>query len=126
MRRYINSFIGIIFFVIAMIGVVLPILPTTPILLLSAIFFARGSKRVDNWFKGTKIYQKHLADFIINREMELKSKLYTCLIATTIMMFPFFRLESIWAKAVIIGSLLFEYYYFIFKIKTKSNNQKSS
>ncbi len=119
MRRFINSFIGIIFFVIAMIGVVLPVLPTTPILLLSAIFFARGSKKVDNWFKGTKIYQKHLADFIVNREMELKSKMYTCLLATIIMMFPLCRLENLWAKAIIIGSLFFEYYYFAFKIKTK-------
>ncbi len=119
MRRFINSFIGIIFFVIAMIGVVLPVLPTTPILLLSAIFFARGSEKVDNWFKGTKIYQKHLADFIVNREMELKSKMYTCLLATIIMMFPLFRLENLWAKAIIIGSLFFEYYYFAFKIKTK-------
>ncbi len=119
MRRFINSFIGVIFFIIAMIGVVLPVLPTTPILLLSAIFFARGSKRVDNWFRGTKIYQKHLADFIMNKEMELKSKMYTCLLATIIMMFPLFRLESLWAKAIIIGSLFFEYYYFAFKIKTK-------
>ncbi len=119
MRRFINSFIGIIFFVIAMIGVVLPVLPTTPILLLSAIFFARGSEKVDNWFKGTKIYQKHLADFIVNREMELKSKMYTCLLATIIMMFPLFRLENLWDKAMIMGSLFFEYYYFAFKIKTK-------
>ncbi len=124
MRRFINSFIGIIFFIIAMIGVVLPVLPTTPILLLSAIFFARGSKRIDNWFKGTKIYQKHLADFIANREMELKSKMYTCLLATIIMMFPLFRLESLWAKAIIIGSLFFEYYYFTFKIKTKQRIEK--
>ncbi len=124
MRRFINSFIGIIFFIIAMIGVVLPVLPTTPILLLSAIFFARGSKRVDNWFKGTKIYQKHLADFIANREMELKSKMYTCLLATIIMMFPLFRLESLGAKAIIIGSLFFEYYYFAFKIKTKQKIEK--
>ncbi len=124
MRRFINSFIGIIFFIIAMIGVVLPVLPTTPILLLSAIFFARGSKKIDNWFKGTKIYQKHLADFIVNREMELKSKMYTCLLATIIMMFPLFRLESLWAKAIIIGSLFFEYYYFAFKIKTKQRIEK--
>ncbi len=124
MRRFINSFIGIIFFVIAMIGVVLPVLPTTPILLLSAIFFARGSKKIDKWFKGTKIYQKHLADFIVNREMELKSKMYTCLLATIIMMFPLFRLESLWAKAIIIGSLFFEYYYFAFKIKTKQRIEK--
>ncbi|MBR4587551.1 MAG: YbaN family protein [Lachnospiraceae bacterium] len=42
------------------VGVVLPILPTTPFFLVTAYCFARSSEKLNNWFKGTKLYKKHL------------------------------------------------------------------
>ncbi|WP_420585541.1 YbaN family protein [Ruegeria sp.] len=47
--QYLWATLGLICVGLAMIGVVLPLLPTVPFLLLAAFFFARSSSRLHNW-----------------------------------------------------------------------------
>lgn len=56
------------------IGVILPILPTTPFLLLSAYCFTRGSKRFDTWLKKTTLYKIYVADYMETGTIPLKRK----------------------------------------------------
>ncbi|WP_127116103.1 YbaN family protein [Shimia sediminis] len=47
--RFIWATLGLVCIALALIGVVLPLLPTVPFLLLAAFFFARSSERLHNW-----------------------------------------------------------------------------
>ncbi len=76
---------GFLFFGIGMVGVVLPILPTTPFLLVAAFFFARSSERVNAWFLSTKLYKQVLEGYATKRMMTWKSKL-TILVPVTILL----------------------------------------
>ena len=53
---------GTISLVLGIIGIFLPLLPTTPFLLLTAALFFRGSPRLYNWL----IRQKYLGAYIRN------------------------------------------------------------
>jgi hypothetical protein len=44
-------------------GVLLPLLPTTPFLLLAAACFARSSQRFHLWLTANRLFGRHLADY---------------------------------------------------------------
>jgi uncharacterized membrane protein YbaN (DUF454 family) len=50
--------IGVFSLSLGLIGVVLPILPTTPFLLVSAYGFSKGNGKIHMWFQSSKIVKK--------------------------------------------------------------------
>lgn len=55
--RYILITIGLISAIVGFIGIVVPLLPTTPFLLLAAVCFSRSSERFNRWLVSTKVYR---------------------------------------------------------------------
>jgi len=47
--RLLWAVLGLICVGLGMLGVILPLLPTVPFMLLAAFFFARSSERLHNW-----------------------------------------------------------------------------
>jgi len=100
------------------VGIFLPVLPTTPFYLLTAFCFSRGSKRWDRWFRGTKLYKRHLEEFITTRAMTWKSKILIFAFAATMMTISAVMVNKLPMTIAIACLLLFQLYYFIFRIKT--------
>lgn len=110
--------LGFLFIGIGILGIILPVLPATPFLVLAAICFAKGSERFHKWFLSTTLYQKYVEPAVNKKEMEKAAKRKTlgvlCLIFTVS-----FLVVPIWhAKVLILLVALFHVYYFTFKIKT--------
>ena len=110
--------IGLVAFALGAIGVILPILPTTPFLLLASFCFARGSERFHVWFINTKLYKNHLESFVKERAMTLKQKIIILAFADTMMAIPLITVDVLFIKITLIALILFTLYYFVFKIKT--------
>jgi len=104
---------------IGMVGVVVPVLPTTPFIILASVCFVKGSERFDRWFKGTKIYKDYAEDFIRDRSMTLKRKIKLMIISDLMLAFPLIILDSIYIKLFIVLVIIAKYYYFFGVIKTK-------
>ncbi|MGK0467102.1 YbaN family protein [Clostridium sp.] len=118
LKKFIYVVIGLISFILGTIGIILPILPTTPFYLLASVCFVRGSERFDKWFKGTKLYKKHLENFVNERAITLKQKITILAVADFMLMFPLIILESVYTKLFMIILIVYKYYYFMYKIKT--------
>ena len=126
--------LGFIFTGIGAVGIVLPVLPTTPFLLLAAFCFAKGSKRMDAWFRSTKIYKNHLESFVTHRAMTLKTKLTILFSASAMLLFAFGLLTyrgmlngnptpTIVGRIIIAIMFPIKYIYFFTMIKTISQEE---
>ena len=107
--------IGFISVGLALLGVALPLLPTTPFLLLAIACFSRSSKRFEQWLYHTKLYQIYVANFretgAIARERKRK-----ILISIYILMgISIFFAPFIWVKFALAALTLFMTYY-LFKV----------
>ncbi|WP_028043962.1 YbaN family protein [Candidatus Stoquefichus massiliensis] len=117
--------LGMVCFALGAIGVILPILPTTPFLLACAFCFARSSSRVNNWFLSTQLYKNHLDSFVQQRAMTLKTKICILTFASIMLAFPLIFSSNIYIRIMIVCLYLIKYYYFIFRIKTISKPVQS-
>ena len=110
--------IGIVSMVLGAIGVVLPVSPTTPFLLLASFCFAKGSDRFHKWFIGTKLYKKHLESFVTSRSMTLKTKLCILLPASAMLILAMLAMSNIYGRVFIVFLIIFKYIYFFTRIET--------
>lgn len=117
LKRSFYIIIGSIVLSLAIIGIFLPVIPTTPLIMASCYCYSKGSRRFYNWLVATSFYKLHAKDFIENKQLPLKKKIGLLAFASTMLLFPLFILEG-FLKLLIIGIYLYLYYYFIFKIKT--------
>ena len=114
--------LGCVSLALAVIGVVLPILPTVPFLALAAFCFAKSSDRLNNWLINTKFYQNNLADFKAGKGMTVKTKVRILATVTLVMAIG---LIAMLMKGVLVGSIVLvivwlgHIYYFGFKVKTR-------
>jgi uncharacterized membrane protein YbaN (DUF454 family) len=73
--KYLLIVLGIISLVAGILGIFLPLLPTTPFLLLSVFLFARSSEKLHSWLLNHKILGKYICDFLQDRTISLRIKI---------------------------------------------------
>lgn len=110
--------LGLLFLAIGLIGVMIPVLPTTPFLILASASFAKCSSRFDRWLKGTKIYKDYAEDFVNNRAMTFKRKAQLMILSDMMLLFPLIKIDNLFSKTLIVAVIIVKYWYFIFRIKT--------
>lgn len=102
------------------LGVVLPMLPAFPFLLLAAFSFAKSSEKLHTWFTNSKLYKKNLESYIKGKGMTWVAKI-RIMISVTVMMsvgFGIMLWKGIYIPCIILGCIwLFHILYFVFGVK---------
>ena len=101
--RYFLIIAGTIFLGIGIIGIFLPILPTTPFLLLAAACYVRSSKRFYDWIVNNKWIGTYIKNYREGRGVPLKVKVFTIsLLWITILASVFFIISNFLIEIILI------------------------
>lgn len=121
-KKIIWLIIGLVSLVFAGIGIVLPMMPYVPFLMLSTFCFAKSSERLHNWIINTKVYKQNLDSFAKGKGMTIKAKIRIIITVTIVMgtgfiaMFlkkvyiPAYILLVVWAMHVLIFTFVVKTY----------------
>ncbi|MEQ9692795.1 YbaN family protein [Shimia sp. SDUM112013] len=72
--RYLWALLGLLSLALGAIGIVLPLLPTVPFLLLAAFFFARSSERLHYWLLSHPTFGPPIEDWQTRGAISLAAK----------------------------------------------------
>ena len=121
--RLVYLTIGFVSLGLGIIGIPLPILPTTPFLLLYMACFAKSSKRFETWLYQTKLYQTYVADYRETKSIAKERKKWILLQIYILMGISIYLAPIIWVKLAIVALTIFITYYLLKVIPNKSENQ---
>jgi len=68
---------GTFFVGLGIVGIFVPVLPTTPFLLLAAVCYARGSQRFYSWLLNNKWFGSYIKNYLERKGIPLRVKVVT-------------------------------------------------
>ncbi|MEX2785172.1 YbaN family protein [Streptococcus sp. H49] len=111
MKKMLLITVGCLSLLLGVIGVVLPVLPTTPFLLLSGYCFARSSKKFESWLKQTKLYQFYVADYAESKSIAKERKKKIIVQIYLLMGLSVWLAPIVWVKIALLALTVFITYY---------------
>ena len=100
MKIILNA-IGMLAVILGVLGIFLPLLPTTPFLLLASACFARASPRLHNWLQTNRVFGKYLRDYENGKGIPLRGKVWILIFMWGSMSYSIWRTDHLWARLLI-------------------------
>lgn len=75
MKKYLLIAAGVTSLSAGVVGIFVPVLPTTPFLLLAAACFLRSSRRLYDWLTGHRILGPYISNYLTYRAVTRRSKI---------------------------------------------------
>lgn len=77
------------------LGIFLPLLPTVPLYLLAALCFAKGSRRLHDWFVSTKLYREHIDGYVKAGGLTWRIKIRIMVIVSAQLFFAIYFMQHV-------------------------------
>ena len=109
--------LGFMFIALGVLGIFLPLLPTTPFIILAALFFSKSSERCHRWLLENKVFGPILYNWECSRCIPRFAKILSFSMIAVFGSISIITLPFVWLKVITI--LLIAYAcYFIANIQT--------
>ena len=79
MKKTVYKPLGFLFLFLGLLGIPLPVLPSTPFILLAAWFFARSSEKWHTWFLSSELFGPMIHNWETNRCISCRTKIVALL-----------------------------------------------
>lgn len=109
--------LGLVLVGLAVLGIFLPVLPTTPLLLLALACFAKSSEKLHNWLLTNKTFGPLIRQWHETRSMPRKAKVYAIISIFIVGVISIVSVDAYILKILLIAMLLIPV-VIILKIRT--------
>ncbi len=101
-KKYLLIAAGVISLNLGIIGIFVPILPTTPFILLAAACFMKSSNSLYQWLTNHKYFGKYIENYIKYKAVTLKSKIISIVILWIVILISVIIVKIIWLKILLV------------------------
>ncbi len=74
-KKYLYLFFGTLSLILGITGIFIPVLPTTPFLLLASVCYLRSSKKMYNWLINNKILGSYIYSYMNYKAISKSTKI---------------------------------------------------
>jgi uncharacterized membrane protein YbaN (DUF454 family) len=96
-------FLGTLCLVLAIVGIFVPVLPTTPLLLLTAYCYYRSSERMYTWLMSHPHLGPYIKNFREHRMIPRRVKVYILILLWSSLLFCAYILDPLWLKGLMMA-----------------------
>ena len=101
-KRVLFFIAGSICLALGIIGIVLPILPTTPFLLLAAACYASSSEKAYNWMLNNKVFGKYIRDYREGKGLPVKIRIITITLLWITIIISIIFIKILWVQVLLL------------------------
>jgi uncharacterized membrane protein YbaN (DUF454 family) len=111
---------------IGVVGVFLPILPTTPFVLLAAYFYSKGSERFHRWLYAHPKFSRILLDWEKHGVIRVRAKIISTFLVLCSIAYPLLFREFHWGLKISAGCIALCVLSFILSRPSVSNQAEQN
>ncbi len=113
MKKYLMMIGGVVSVVLGSLGIVLPLLPTTPFLLLAAYLFSQSSERFHDMLMRNRVLGKYIYNYTERRGIVLRDKIISLITLWGGIGFSFTRMSNIYGRTFLLVVVLGVTYHLV-------------
>ena len=95
-KKAILIFVGTVCVGLGVLGMFLPLMPTTVFLLLAAYCYSHSSERFHNWLMTNRLFGKYISDYKSGKGISVKQKASTIFFLWASISFSVWMLHAVW------------------------------
>jgi uncharacterized membrane protein YbaN (DUF454 family) len=102
LARLLFNILGTLCLLVGILGVILPLLPATPFLLLASACYVRGSPTLHRWLMRSRYLGTYITTIQEHRGMPLQAKILTIVLLWASLLFSLYRVDSLLLDATLL------------------------
>ncbi|HLS17631.1 MAG TPA: YbaN family protein [Paenalcaligenes sp.] len=107
LARLFYNFVGTLSVSLGVLGIFLPLLPTTPFLLLALACYMRGSERMSVWMLNNSLFGEQLRNFQVKKAIPKRTKIWAISLTWVSLAVSAWIMPVAWARPILILPGLF-------------------
>jgi len=117
--------LGITFVIIGVLGIFLPVLPTTPFMLLAAWCFAKSSSRFYNWIMNNRVFGPIIQEWRQHRSIPKRAKWTGLILMVSTFGVSIFFFVPYFYGQIILGIMCITMVIFMWRIPVREQTTES-